>query len=536
MWLVGFVLAALFLTYPLPGRLLTHIPQGSEGVGTVPFFNLWSLQWNLDQLLAGYPSYWDAPIFAPQPGTFAFSEPQLVSGLLAAPVWLATQSPALAYNFLVLLFLTLNGWFAAALLRGWGVSPLAAFLGGLLMQGLPFIAQEMGVLQLIALFGLLWSLFFLNRLLAEPRPIWRTAIGLALGTPLTFFTCSYYGLFSLFFLPLAFGVGWRRRHSNAAFLERLLGAALLAGLLTGPFLGSQQQQLASLNVSRSAATIEANSARLADYAAVPDHNLLYRQLLGLTSSQGQRLFPGFGLLLLAGVGLLTGTQFRAKPYLLLALLLAFFLSFGLRLNLGGWQPYQGLREIVPGLAELRSPFRFAVLVQLHLALLAGLGLHQIQQWRGWWLAVAVAGLILVEGLVWPLPLQGVPNLAQPAPWQSWLNQHAPGARLVLLPFAEKSGVAYFEPTTRWMLANRHLNGTMLNGYSGFFPPDHAALRQQMLAFPTADSLALLRQKEVDYVVVFETSPNAPDPVQVADILPLVYRDKTARVAIYALRE
>ena len=70
---------------------------------------------------------------------------------------------------MVLLFLTLTGWFAAALLRGGGLSPLAAFLGGLLAQGLPFIAQEMGVLQLIALFGLLWSLYFLNRLLAEPR-------------------------------------------------------------------------------------------------------------------------------------------------------------------------------------------------------------------------------------------------------------------------------------------------------------------------------------------------------------------------------
>jgi hypothetical protein len=35
-----FVLFALLLTYPLPLHLLSQIPQGSEGVGTVPFLYL----------------------------------------------------------------------------------------------------------------------------------------------------------------------------------------------------------------------------------------------------------------------------------------------------------------------------------------------------------------------------------------------------------------------------------------------------------------------------------------------------------------
>ncbi|MCB0153857.1 MAG: hypothetical protein KDF65_03605, partial [Anaerolineae bacterium] len=104
------------------------------------------------------------------------------------------------------------------------------------------------------------------------------------------------------------------------------------------------------------------------------------------------------------------------------------------------------------------------------------------------------------------------------------------------PFAEKSGVAYFEPNTRWMLANRNMNGTMLNGYSGFFTTDHAALRQQMLAFPTADSLALLRARGVAYVVVFETLPKAPNAGRITALLPLVYRDQTGSVAIYAIKD
>ena len=260
---VGF---ALLLTYPLLFQLSTHIPQGSEGVGTVPFFNLWTLQWNIKQLTLGYPNYWDAPIFAPQPGTFTFSESQPLSALLAAPVWLAFQSPALAYNGLVLLFLTLNGWFAYWLMRGWTVALWPAFFTGLLVQALPFVTQEMGVLQLLAIFGFLWSLLFLERLLGSRsnavQPRWRRSIGLALGTPITFFTCSTYGLLSIFFLPTSFLLTWRRHHLTGKMMGHIIVIGLLILLLSGPLLLTQQQRLSELGFTRSAEVIKNNSAKL----------------------------------------------------------------------------------------------------------------------------------------------------------------------------------------------------------------------------------------------------------------------------------
>ncbi|MBI1879666.1 MAG: hypothetical protein HYR94_15835 [Chloroflexi bacterium] len=132
-----FTLWALFLTFPLPLHLFSHIPRGSEEAATVPFFNLWTLQWNIDQQMQGYPHYWDAPIFAPDKGTFAFSEPQPLSAVLATPLWLVFQSPALGFNTVVILFLTLNGWFAYWLLRSWRLPHLPCLLAGLLMQSLP---------------------------------------------------------------------------------------------------------------------------------------------------------------------------------------------------------------------------------------------------------------------------------------------------------------------------------------------------------------------------------------------------------------
>ncbi len=558
-----FLLWALLLTYPLPLHLFSHVPRGSEEAATVPFFNLWTLRWNIDQLLQGYPRYWDAPIFAPDSGAFAFSEPQPVSTLLAAPLWLVFQAPALGYNFVIILFLTLNGWFAYWLLRGWGLPPFPALLAGLLVQALPFVAQEMGVLQLTALFGFLWSLFFLNRLLATPsglptvqpfnlaqgnlrsglafhpaNSLWRSALGLALGGSVTFFTCAYYGLFSLIFLPLAALFHLRRDHASLKRGGRLLAAGLLALALTGPLLWAQHERLARYGFSRTAPTIESNSARPAYYGAFLDYNILYAQLLGLKSSQGQRLFPGFGLVMLAVLGLLDGGSKRVKFYCLTAVLLALLLSLGLRLNLGGWQPYQWLRDYLPGLAQLRSPFRFAALVQLHLALLAGFGLHNLGRWFHGPQSLMpglVAGVTLLELLALPLPLQPLPPPPDPAPWQIWLNRSGSSPKIVLLPFAPGSKVEDFEQTTRWMWANRPFQGSMLNGYSGFFPADHARLRDELLKFPSPAGLELLRAKGIEYVVVYHSLAQAPPVEAVVKFLPQVYWDQARQVGVYRLR-
>jgi hypothetical protein len=105
-----------------------------------------------------------------------------------------------------------------------------------------------------------------------------------------------------------------------------------------------------------------------------------------------------------------------------------------------------------------------------------------------------------------------------------------------LPFAQSSKVEDFEQTTRWMLANCYFTGDMLNGYSGFFPPDHGRVRDEMLNFPAAKSIQLLQQKGFDYVVVYHNLAKAPAPAAIEKYLPLVYGDEGENVAIYSLRE
>ena len=536
---ISFALWSLVLTYPLVLHLSSHIPLGSEPVGTVPLFNLWTLQWNIDQLMQGYSDYWNAPIFAPTQGTFAFSETQPLTALLAAPVWLGLRSPALGYNFIVLFSLTANGWFAYCLLRQWSISVPVAFLAGLLMQSLPFIAQEMGVLQLLALFGVLWTLLFLTRFLHQAHHhavTWSTAIGLALGITTTFLTCGYYGLFSLIFLPPAFGFQLRFTDFTAGTVTKLGLSMLLALALTGPMVWPQQQILAEAGYSRPLQTIQVNSARVSDYTKFLDDNLWYSQFLGWHSAAGQRLLPGIALIILAALGLAGAHQRRVKLYLLTAATLALTLSLGLNLTLGDWQPYSLLQALFPGYRHLRSPFRFAAMVQLHLALLAGFGLHNLQQWftRRSLVVAGATAIALFEMLTLPVPLQSVPMPQNNVPWQQWLRQQSESPIVVMIPFAASTQVESYEQTVRWMLSARYHQAQMVNGYSGFFPPYHAELRQTLHQFPTVESLNKLNALGVELAIVHHKLAEAPTGRAMRKFSTPVFEDLTHQVTIYKL--
>ncbi|NJM08538.1 hypothetical protein HC891_23680 [Candidatus Gracilibacteria bacterium] len=128
-WLSATVLLALIavtLTWPLSARLATQLPLGTEDSATVPLFNLWTLRWNAEQLLVSYARYWDAPIFYPTAGAFAFSEPQPLTGLFFTLLWRLGGNDVLAYNLVLLFALTVNGIAATWMLRQLGVTPAPA--------------------------------------------------------------------------------------------------------------------------------------------------------------------------------------------------------------------------------------------------------------------------------------------------------------------------------------------------------------------------------------------------------------------------
>src|SRR5256712_1141901 len=180
---------ALVQTAPLGLHLTTCIPFGNYPAPTVTRFNLWTLWWNSDRLLHGYRGYWQAPIFYPARDSFAYSEPQWHTGLVASPSWWISRSPALAYNAVLLMAFTLNGWCGYFLLRRLHIGSWPAVCGGLILEMLPIAADQLGVLQSTVLFPIPMTLAFLVRF-CRPGRLW-PALGSVLWVAGSFYNPSH---------------------------------------------------------------------------------------------------------------------------------------------------------------------------------------------------------------------------------------------------------------------------------------------------------------------------------------------------------
>jgi hypothetical protein len=216
------------------------------------------------------------------------------------------------------------------------------------------------------------------------------------------------------------------------------------------------------------------------------------------------LYPGTVLLLLAYLGL-AGARRGQRRWIVAILTLgvvASLLADGLGLRVFGLEPYAFLRDHVAGFARIRSPFRWSVLTQVCVALLAGLGLGALWRWRRKWgpaLAVTLTLLAIVE--VAQLPAHTAPALrGDNDDWIAYLR-HQRDAPIALVPFPAGPTEADYTGTTLAMLLTLHIDQPTVNGYSGFFPADYVALRKEMRDFPDAQTLASLRSFGVRRIVV-----------------------------------
>ena len=179
------------------------LPLGQESVATVPLLGVWSVWWNCDRLTSLYSGYWNAPIFYPSVNSFTFSETMPISAVAAPLVW-STGKTVLSYNLLLLVALILNGYSAFRLLARMLQDMWVAATSGAIVVLLPLVHHELGVPQLVGLFGILWTLHAAVRLLEKPT--FGRAVLLGVSFAVTYFLCNYYGLF-LALLLLCCG-GW----------------------------------------------------------------------------------------------------------------------------------------------------------------------------------------------------------------------------------------------------------------------------------------------------------------------------------------
>jgi hypothetical protein len=494
---------AIILTWPLMRQVTTHVPLGSEPTETVPFLNVWTIGWNGMRLIDGFSDYWDAPIYYPTQGAFAFSDPQPLTALPGALLW--SSSPALAYNAVLLVYLTLNGYVTYRVLRQRGFAFGPAMAGGLLMQALPFVTNERGVLQLQPIFAPIWAIGAMWNLLERSSVKRGLELGLALG--LTFLTSEY---FALLLIPaLALVLLLHMPNFRKTDLLRQLGFALAIGLALALPIGlPQASRLEAMDFQRSESSFAGTSAWSSDYLR-PSSRLRVSEVMPEFDLRGnQHLYPGAVLVGLAIFGVAVAIRGELSKRRWIAFLIAtgglgFVLSLGSHLTIAGTAPLAVVHQAVPFLGYTRSAFRYGALVQLTLVLLAVEGLAMLWT-RNRAVAVAVATLAILELAPLPERVTEVPNI-QPE-WAATLAE-VDRPIIVHIPYAPGRSASSYVDTTRWMIESLPIEARLVNGYSGFFPAQNARMRDVLQDFPDDRSFEALKELGVDFVVLHD--PNGP---------------------------
>ena len=559
-WLMLYAVMSLIINWPLVGSMMTHISYGHETEITVPLLNLWTIWWNADRATRWMQGYWDAPIFFPTQKTFAFSEAQPTSLIVTPVLWL-TGNRALAYNFYQLLIITLNGYSAHRLLRRLGHIRWLALCGGIMFQILPFVTWQFGVVQLTTLFGINWTLHSLLDLFrtglesasplpsdtgVDPAPFLQTSrfvnlatypfkqVGIQLGFSygVTYWLCNYWGLFLTLLLIPSSPVLWNRRLLQLSFWANVGIASLIAFAMIGPFAWLQHQLSREHNwqSARTDEMIVSLSSHWRDHTDTPW--LTNTPWLEFPEKERENVWAlgGGGLkLLLIPFGLFAACRRPCRRRWGLFVLVFGALAFGLSLGptvrfspwvrgVGGICPYDFLKENFPGFSLIRSPFRFALFVQIAAVWMSieALDLLNPNRWhvsgsnpqeeRSGRLQSLIQGLFNRDQLTFtsvapliPLLIASTCVTLEVLPpvtrlykltsgndlplWVIWLRDHAePETAVACLPFPTGFQASDYEETTLLMYWGTFHGRPLLNGYSGFFPDKFLQIKEGLEQF------------------------------------------------------
>lgn len=140
-----------------------------------PLFNLLVLKWDIHQLQQGLPDLWHLPIYHPFDSSLLLSD-HLLGTALQAWGWTAlTGSLIAAYNLLFFASFLLSALSTYAVSRASGLSVPASFLAAAAFAMSPFRWSQASHLQILLMQWIPLTLFFWDRLLAEPRVRWAVA-------------------------------------------------------------------------------------------------------------------------------------------------------------------------------------------------------------------------------------------------------------------------------------------------------------------------------------------------------------------------
>jgi hypothetical protein len=502
-------LLAVVMTWPIAARFCTA-GRLDSGDGR---FSVWNVAWVAHALTTHPSRLYDANIFYPHDDALAYSEANLVAGVLAVPVWLVTKNPYATSNWTILCAFVLSGLAAYALARHLTGRVAASAFTAIAYAYCPYVFSHIPHIQLLMSFGPPLALLALHRFVEAPSPARSAWLGGALA--LQALACGYYGIYGG--LAVVLGVLWlgvatgRWRHWRYWLLG--LSAAALAAAIVAPFFAPYAGMRAG-GFQRTLADARLFSAGWRSYLA--SGLFAHQWLLPIIGTWREVLFPGFLPLLLAPVavavafGLVGRLQTPvSRP------IVGFYLALGALAGWASFGPQAGLYTVlfhtVPFFSMLRAPARFALIVALAAAVLGGIGFAALESLvagrRRLWLVAGTMALLLAGSTPGGLALVDAPPLPQAY------------RQLVNLPWGPVLELPYFTSATdrsrntEYMLMSTFHWKPLINGYSDYIPGDSYADSLTLGSFPGPEAWRVLRRLGARYVLIHWPSLARADRVR-----------------------
>ena len=298
---------AVLCTYPIAFKL--------DSVGRLNtadgHWSLWCVTWVAHALAEDPRDLYNANIFYPHKNTLAYSEANIVPGLLGVPAYLITKSPYATHNSVVLMGFIFSFLTAYALAHYLTRHTAASILCGIAFAYCPFIFARTAHIQLLMTFGLPWAMHFMHRLI--DRPNWLNAISLGLILVIQALACAYYGIFAG--LTVGLGVLYyaytRGLWKNRAYWGFVFVAAAISVAIVGPFFLPYITVQKELGFTRTIEDANMFSADIGAWLASSAHG--HRWMLRYLEEWGgwnEVLFPGFLTTILGLAGIWVGLRAR----------------------------------------------------------------------------------------------------------------------------------------------------------------------------------------------------------------------------------
>jgi hypothetical protein len=488
----GFLLVTLVVVSPLID--LRHLTDGSYPGDSRLI--IWTLAWDAHALLTGTPLF-DANMFHPAEQALGRAEHHIGIALFALPVYAITGNPVLAYWVVWLLAFPLNALAMYAL--AWRITrdQVAACGAGLVYAFCFFrMHHAHGHLPLLWTWALPLVPLVLERWINRPS----LARAASVGALVVLQTLSgwYLGvLVAILTIAAAAVLFWGRRPTlrhvwSAAVV--VAASAALVGWFARPYLSLRPAEPAEAS---------SNAADLASYLVPPENTWLGQWVAAHTTLSPrwifgeQTLYVGLITLLLSSLGLYAWRRRidRLSAAVLVTGIIGLMLSFGP----GDWSAYSLLTQL-PGMAIVRAPARFALLVMLAIALLVAFGAAYLRtrlHRRATGVLVLLAVLGLSESYVVRFP-GGKPD-PLPVPEAYRRLRTLPAGAVLSLP-TYRATPEEFREADYLLFSTAHWRPSV-NGYGRQEPPMHGDTMVVVKTFPAPEAIRTLREIDVKYVVL-----------------------------------